>query len=111
MRQKNDALQLDLFKANDGERKSGIELQIRVNQLQQEVDLKDAHYQKQHQENQQKLQDAVLEKEKKQLELAQLQERSKHELEMQKERAELELAKTKGSLDRNNLTANERDKE
>ena len=31
LRQKNDGLQLDLFKANDGERKSGIELQIRVN--------------------------------------------------------------------------------
>ena len=47
LRQKNDGLQLDLFKANDGERKSGIELQIRVNQLQQELDLKEAHYQKQ----------------------------------------------------------------
>ena len=111
LRQKNDALQLDLFKANDGERKSGIELQIKVNQLQQELDLKEAHYQKQHQENQQKLQDAVLEKEKRQLELTQVQERSKHELEMQKERTELELQKTKGSLERNLLTASERDKE
>lgn len=111
LRQKNDALQLDLFKANDGERKSGIELQIKVNQLQQELDLKEAHYQKQHLEDQQKLQDAVLEKEKRQLELTQVQERSKHELEMQKERAELELQKTKGSLERNLLTASERDKE
>ena len=41
MRQKCDSLQLELFKANDFERKSGIELQIKVNQLQQELDLKD----------------------------------------------------------------------
>ena len=43
--------------------------------------------------------------------MTQVQERSKHELEMQKERAELELQKTKGGLERNILTANERDKE
>lgn len=33
MRQKCDSLQMELFKANDFERKSGIELQIKVNQL------------------------------------------------------------------------------
>lgn len=38
-------------------------------------------------------------------------ERSKHELEMARERAELELAKTRGNLERNSLTATERDKE
>ena len=41
LRQKCDSLQLELFKANDFERKSGIELTIKANQLQQELDLKD----------------------------------------------------------------------
>ena len=53
----------------------------------------------------------MLEKEKLQLEAAQQAERSKHELEMARERAELDLAKTKGNLERNALTATERDKE
>lgn len=57
------------------------------------------------------MQDLMLEKEKLQLEAAQQAERSKHELEMARERAELDLAKTKGNLERNALTATERDKE
>ena len=57
------------------------------------------------------MQDLMLEKEKLQLAVAQQAERSKHELEMARERAELDLAKTKGNLERNALTATERDKE
>ena len=57
------------------------------------------------------MQDLMLEKEKLQLAVAQQAERSKHELEMARERADLELVKTKGNLERNSLSATERDKE
>lgn len=70
MRQKCDSLQLELFKANDFERKSGIELQIKVNQLQQELDLKDQHYSRQVTELKQELQEATLSRDKVSLELA-----------------------------------------
>jgi len=55
---------MELFKANDFERKSGIELQIKVNQLQQEVDLKDQHYSRQVTELKQELQEASLARDK-----------------------------------------------
>ena len=69
MRQKCDSLQMELFKANDFERKSGIELQIKVNQLQQELDLKDQHYSRQNTELQTTLQEATLARDKAQLEV------------------------------------------
>ena len=60
MRQKCDSLQLELFKANDFERKSGIELQIKVNQLQQELELKETHFTRQVSELKNELQTACL---------------------------------------------------
>lgn len=111
MRQKCDSLQLELFKANDFERKSGIELQIKVNQLQQELDLKDQHYSRQVTELKQELQEATLSRDKVTLELAQAQERSKHELQIAREKAELDSQKIKATLERGLLTADDRNKE
>lgn len=48
----------------DQERKTAIELQIKVNQLTQELDLKESHFRSQTSELHQKLQEAVLGKEK-----------------------------------------------
>ena len=44
LRQRNDHLQLEVFKMGDSERKTGIELQIKVNQLTQELELKESHF-------------------------------------------------------------------
>jgi hypothetical protein len=44
LRIRNDQLQLDVFKMGENDRKNGIELQIKVNQLKQELDLKEGHF-------------------------------------------------------------------
>ena len=57
----NDGLKNDLQEATDGKIKSDAELQNKVNQLQQELDSKDAQYQKQLQDHQKKLITSALE--------------------------------------------------
>jgi hypothetical protein len=62
--------------------------------------LKEAHFKSQTQDLSHRLQEAILQKEKSQLDFAQLTERSKHELEMCKEKNELELQKLKSANER-----------
>ena len=66
-----------------------------MNQLQQELDLKEEFQRKQVSDVHQKLQDSILEKEKLSMELATLSERTKHDIEMAKERAHIDTTKQK----------------
>lgn len=100
LRQRNDQLQLDVFKMGDAERKTSIELQIKANQLKQELDVSSSHFKSQTIDLSQQLQTAILAKDKLQLELTQATERAKHDLEMLREKTDLENHKGKIALER-----------
>jgi hypothetical protein len=71
-----------------------------VNQLQQELDLKEEFQRKQVSDVHQKLQDSILEKEQLTMEITALSERTKHDIEMARERAHIDATKQKSQWER-----------
>lgn len=102
---------MELFRQGDSERQTSLELKLKLQQVEQELKLKESAYARRQIEVQGQLQSKVEKIEQLSAEVLKLTEKAKHGDDLSDNRVEMETKRTKASFERKLADADERDRE